>query len=61
MLRATNLHQPRKFDTYAVGDVGDIEKVWWFLPAATVTVTLIMRHRLVVLVSKVLQEERQMQ
>ena len=28
VLRATNLHQPRQFYTYAVSDVGDIQKVW---------------------------------
>ena len=31
MLRATNLHQPRQFYTYAVGDVGDIWKVWAYI------------------------------
>ena len=29
MLRATHLHKPRNFYTYAVGDVGDIQKVWF--------------------------------
>ena len=28
MLRATNLRQSREFYTNAVGDVGDIKKVW---------------------------------
>ena len=28
MFRATNLRQSRKFYTNAVGDVGDIQKVW---------------------------------
>ena len=31
MLRANNLHQPGRFYTNSVGDVGDIEKVLVYL------------------------------